>query len=211
MIGNDWDQLLKEEYQKPYFVQLLKFIDKEYQNKIIMPPKEQVFLALKQTPFSQVRVVILGQDPYPEINVANGLAFSASDNVATPKSLVNIKKLLEIDLGIKKENNSLDSWSEQGVLLLNAVLTVEANKVNSHRNLGWEKFTDQVIKILNKEKKRLIFVLLGRQAQQKKDLIDEKHIIIMTSHPSPLSAHRGFMRSKLFSQINQLLDDKITW
>lgn len=211
MIGNDWDELLKGEYQKPYFIDLMKFLEKEYQTKLIMPKKECVFQALKNTPFSKTRVVFIGQDPYPGVGVANGLAFSANDNIETPKSLVNIKKLLKIDVGVVKENNSLENWSKQGVLLLNTVLTVEATKANSHHGIGWETFTDVIIQILSCQKEKLVFVLLGRQAQKKKFLISDKHSIIMTSHPSPLSAHRGFMNSCLFSKINQFLEEEINW
>ncbi len=208
MIGNDWDDILKEEFKKDYFKKLMKFVKKEYQTKAIMPKQENLFKALKITNYKDLKIVIIGQDPYPTKGVADGLAFSTNDEIATPKSLVNIKKLLEKDLTIKKRTNNLESWSKQGILLLNRVLTVEEGKANSHQNNGWERFTEEIIRKINK-KEQIIFVLLGKQAQQVLKMIDKRHVVIITSHPSPLSAHRGFMTSNLFSRINKII--KIEW
>jgi len=211
MIGNDWDEVLKNEYKKLYFPKIMQQLEQEYQTKQIAPPKDKIFQAFKNTPFDKVRVVILGQDPYPEQGVANGLAFSANNDVKTPRTLKNIKKLLQKDLNIIKTDNDLTKWSQQGVFLLNTVLTIEVGKINSHRHIGWEKFTDAVIKKLSAREESIIFVLLGKQAQQKQKHIAKHHYIIATSHPSPLGVRYGFMESKLFSKINKRLKKPIAW
>ncbi len=212
LFNNDWDKVLEQEIQKKYFRNILHIMERKYQVKDITPPKERLFLALQKTPFSQVRVVILGQDPYPEKGVATGLAFATFQSNEEPKTLVNIKKLLSRDQGVTLQNNELEHWAEQGVLLLNAVLTTEVGKVGAHQKMGWEVFTDAVIRKISDDKAGVVFVLLGRKAQEKVKLIDEtKHHIIQTTHPSPLSAHRGFMDSQLFRQINEKLTDKIKW
>ncbi len=210
MINNDWDEKLLSEYQKAYFRELIQFVNRSYLEKEITPPADRIFRALQKTPFSQVRVVILGQDPYPEKGVATGLAF-ATNQEKKPRSLVNIEKALYYDLGRKIKNNNLDYWAEQGVLLLNTVLTNEIGQINAHRYIGWERFTDAIIKVISEEKEKVIFLLLGKQAQEKKQLIKKKHIIIEASHPSPQGAYRGFLQSKVFSQINNNLEQKIDW
>ena len=178
----------------------------EYSRNICFPPKKQIFRALELTPFDEVKVVILGQDPYHNDFQANGLCFSVSDMVPAPPSLKNIYKELESDLNIKKNTNDLASWALQGVLLLNTTLTVKAHEANSHKDLGWEQFTDFIIKEISTHKENIVFVLWGAYAQKKSQLIDsQKHLIIKTAHPSPLSAHRGFLGSKPFSKINNYL------
>ena len=207
MIGNDWDNLLKEEYQKPYFIDLLDFIKKEYKEKTIYPKQNEVFNAFRYTDFSNVKVVILGQDPYHGPNQAEGLSFSVKDEVLKPPSLQNIFKELESDLGIPfPEANSLKPWAKQGVLLLNAVLTVEEHKPTSHKDKGWETFTDDIIKIINKKEEPVVFILWGAYARAKKDLItNPKHLIIESAHPSPFSARNGFFGSRPFSKTNDFL------
>ena len=207
MIGNDWDNLLKEEYQKPYFIDLLDFIKKEYKEKTIYPKQNEVFNAFRYTDFSNVKVVILGQDPYHGPNQAEGLSFSVKDEVLKPPSLQNIFKELESDLGIPfPEANSLKPWAKQGVLLLNAVLTVEELKPTSHKDKGWETFTDDIIKIINKKEEPVVFILWGAYARAKKDLItNPKHLIIESAHPSPFSARNGFFGSRPFSKTNDFL------
>lgn len=212
MLNNDWEMILTVEMKKGYFQRLWAFIEKEYQNKMITPAKERIFYAFAKTPFQDVKVVILGQDPYPEKGVATGLAFATFAYNKAPRSLENIKKLLYKDQGVVLENPELEHWAAQGVFLLNTTLTNEVNKINAHVNLGWEIFTDEVIKKISEKKEGVVFVLLGGQAQSKEKIIDKtKHYIIKTSHPSPLSAHQGFMESCLFSQINEKLKEKIKW
>jgi len=211
MIGNDWDEVLKNEYKKSYFQKIMQKLELEYQTKQIAPPKDKIFQAFQNTPFYSVRVAILGQDPYPEKGVANGLAFSANNDVKTPRTLKNIKKLLKNDLNINKNDNDLTKWSQQGVFLLNTVLTVEVGRVNSHRDLGWETFTDEVIKKLSARNDQIIFVLLGKQAQQKRELIAKHHYVIATSHPSPLGVRYGFWESNMFGKINEILEKPINW
>ena len=209
MIGNKWDELLHNEYNKEYFKELLEFIKKKYQTKIIYPKQNEVFNAFRYTDYDNVRVVILGQDPYHGPNQAEGLSFSVSNLVKKPPSLVNIFKELESDLKIQfPEANSLKPWSKQGVLLLNAVLTVEEHKPTSHAGIGWETFTDEVIKILNKKEEPVVFILWGAYARKKKELItNKKHLIIESAHPSPFSAYNGFFGSKPFSKTNKFLKD----
>ncbi|MBR2678775.1 MAG: uracil-DNA glycosylase [Bacilli bacterium] len=209
MIGNDWDVLLKDEYNKEYFQNLLEFIKKEYQEKTIYPKQNEVFNAFRYTSFDNVKVVILGQDPYHGPNQAEGLSFSVSNEVLKPPSLQNIFKELETDLGIPfPKSNSLKPWARQGVLLLNAVLTVEEHKPTSHKDKGWEIFTDDVIKMLNKKEEPVVFILWGAYARNKKALItNPKHLIIESAHPSPFSARNGFFGSKPFSKTNEFLKD----
>ena len=207
MIGNAWDEELKEEYTKEYFTELMNFVRGEYKNKVIYPKQNEVFNAFRYTDFDNVKVVILGQDPYHGPNQAEGLSFSVSDDVLKPPSLQNIFKELESDLGIPfPKHNSLKPWTKQGVLLLNAVLTVEEHKPASHKGKGWETFTDDVIEILNKREKPIVFILWGAFARSKKSLITNKqHYIIESAHPSPFSARNGFFGSKPFSKTNDFL------
>ena len=207
MIGNNWDQLLKEEFEKEYFKNLLEFIKKEYKEKTIYPKQNEVFNAFRYTDFSNLKVVILGQDPYHGPNQAEGLSFSVSNEVLKPPSLKNIFKELESDLGIPfPEHNSLKPWANEGVLLLNAVLTVEEHNPASHKDKGWEIFTDNVIKVINKKEEPVVFILWGAFARSKKNLItNPKHLIIESAHPSPFSAYNGFFGSKPFSKTNEFL------
>ena len=201
-----WKEILAPIKNSEYFATLRKKINEEYSRNICFPPKKQIFRALELTPFDEVKVVILGQDPYHNDFQANGLCFSVSDMVPAPPSLKNIYKELESDLNIKKNTNDLASWALQGVLLLNTTLTVKAHEANSHKDLGWEQFTDFIIKEISTHKENIVFVLWGAYAQKKSQLIDsQKHLIIKTAHPSPLSAHRGFLGSKPFSKINNYL------
>lgn len=210
MIGNKWDQLLSEEYQKEYFTNLMSFIKKEYKEKTIYPKQNEVFNAFRYTDFDNLKVVILGQDPYHGPNQAEGLSFSVSNSVLKPPSLKNIFKELESDLGIPyPEANSLKPWAKQGVLLLNAVLTVEEHKPTSHKDKGWETFTDDVIKIINQKEEPVVFILWGAYARNKKALItNPQHYIIESAHPSPFSARNGFFGSKPFSKTNEFLRSK---
>ena len=207
MIGNDWDILLQDEYQKEYFKKLLDFVKKEYQTKTIYPKQNEVFNAFRYTSFDNVKVVILGQDPYHGANQAEGLSFSVSNEVLKPPSLQNIFKELESDLGMSfPKSNSLKPWAKQGVLLLNAVLTVEEHKPTSHKDKGWETFTDDIIKILNNKQEPVVFILWGAYARNKKSLItNSRHLIIESAHPSPFSARNGFFGSKPFSRTNKFL------
>lgn len=210
MIGNKWDELLEEEYKKEYFLKLMDFIKSEYKNKIIYPKQNEVFNAFRYTDFTNLKVVILGQDPYHGPNQAEGLSFSVSNSVLKPPSLQNIFKELENDLGIPfPQANSLKPWAKQGVLLLNAVLTVEEHKPTSHKDKGWETFTDDVIKIINQKKEPVVFILWGAYARNKKSLItNPNHYIIESAHPSPFSARNGFFGSKPFSKTNNFLKSK---
>ena len=207
MIGNKWDELLKDEYQKEYFQNLLQFIKEEYKKKTIYPKQNEVFNAFRYTDFDNLKVVILGQDPYHGPNQAEGLSFSVSNEVLKPPSLQNIFKELESDLGIPfPKANSLKPWAKQGVLLLNAVLTVEEHKPTSHKDKGWENFTDAIIEILNKKEDPIVFILWGSYAKSKKSLItNPKHLVIESAHPSPFSARNGFFGSKPFSRTNEFL------
>ena len=209
MIFNEkWDLILKEELTKEYFKKLGTFVKNEYKNKTIYPQYKNIFNALKYTDYDKVKVVILGQDPYHGENEAHGLSFSVLEGVRRPPSLDNIFKELYADLGIKRVNNNLTDWAQQGILLLNSVLTVEKDKAFSHKNKGWEVFTDTIIQKLNEREEPVIFVLWGYSARQKKELIDlSKHYIIESAHPSPLSANRGFFGTKPFSRINQILKE----
>ena len=210
MLGNDWDLVLKEEIEKEYFQKILLEIKKEYEKNTIYPKKEEIFKAFRKTSYDGTRVVILGQDPYPGENQAEGLSFSVKKGIPKPKSLQNIFKELNDDLGCEiPEHGSLLSWAEEGVLLLNAVLTVEANKPASHKFIGWERFTDEVIKKLNEKEEPVIFILWGNFARNKKQFItNSNHYIIESAHPSPLSAYNGFFGSKPFSKTNEILKIK---
>ena len=207
MIGNKWDYYLKQEFDKDYFKELLSFVKKEYHEKTIYPKQNEVFNAFRYTDFDNVKVVILGQDPYHGPNQAEGLSFSVSNEVLKPPSLQNIFKELASDLKIPfPEHNSLKPWAKQGVLLLNAVLTVEEHKPTSHKDKGWEQFTDAVIQILNKKEEPIVFILWGSYARSKKIYItNPKHLIIESAHPSPFSARNGFFGSKPFSRTNDFL------
>ena len=204
-----WTEILAPIKNTEYFTTLWEKVKEEYQTTKCFPPKNQIFRAIELTPFEEVKVVIIGQDPYHNDNQANGLCFSVSDKVTAPPSLKNIFKELEDDLGIKKTSNELEIWAKQGVLLLNATLTVRAHEANSHKDLGWEKFTDFIIKEISDKKENVVFVLWGAFAQKKAGLIDtSKHFIIQSAHPSPFSVHKGFFGSRPFSKINQFLEEK---
>ena len=208
-IDPSWKEFLKEEFTKPYFAQLKKFLIEERKNFTIFPPGGYIFNAFNLTPLDQVKVIILGQDPYHDHGQAHGLCFSVMDGVRFPKSLQNIFKELESDLNIPVPfSGNLEKWAKQGILLLNATLTVRAHQAGSHQNHGWEIFTDTIIKKLSDEKNNLIFVLWGNYARAKKVFIDsKKHHIIESVHPSPLSAYNGFFGSKPFSKINTILEE----
>ena len=210
MIGNSWDKLLQEEYKKEYFKNLMDFVKEEYKNKVIYPKQNEVFNAFRYTNYEDLKVVILGQDPYHGPNQAEGLSFSVSNEVIKPPSLKNIFKELESDLGIPfPEANSLKPWAKEGVLLLNAVLTVEEHTPTSHKDKGWEIFTDNVIKTINKKEEPVVFILWGSYARSKKEFItNPNHYIIESPHPSPFSAYNGFFGSKPFSKTNEFLKSK---
>ena len=207
MIGNDWDLVLEEEFKKEYFYNLLCNVNKVYKEKCVFPKKEQVFNAFRYTPYKNLKVVILGQDPYHGVGEAEGLSFSVPLGIRKPPSLVNIFKELNDDLGIEIPNTgSLHSWAKEGVLLLNAVLTVIKDSPASMRNMGWETFTDNVIKIINEKEEPVVFILWGAFARSKKKLItNPHHLVIESAHPSPLSAYNGFFGSKPFSKTNNFL------
>lgn len=207
IFNNDWDEQLKEETEKDYFQELRYKLAKEYKLHKVYPPKEDLFKALKLTPYQDTKVVILGQDPYHGPGQAHGLSFSVKPGVRIPPSLVNIYKELQSDLGVPIPNHgTLVHWAEQGVLLLNTVLTVRDGEANSHKGLGWERFTDAVIEKLNERDKPVVFILWGSHAQKKGAFIDrKKHLVIQSVHPSPLSVHRGFFGSRPFSKANAFL------
>lgn len=208
MIKNDWDNVLKDEFNKDYFKNLMKFINSEYNNKSIYPEYSNIFNALKHTSFNDVKVVILGQDPYHGEGEAHGLSFSVQEGTKIPPSLKNIFKELKNDLNIERKKTDLTDWADQGVLLLNAILTVEKDKPLSHKEKGWEIFTDKIIELLGEREKPIVFILWGNYARSKKNLIKNKsHFIIESAHPSPLSASRGFFDSKPFSRTNEFLKD----
>lgn len=207
MIGNDWDLYLEEEYNKDYFKKLIQFIDKEYKEKTIYPKKCEIFNAFRHTSYKDTKVVILGQDPYHGVNQAEGLSFSVKNCVRKPPSLQNIFKEMESDLGIPfPTSNSLIPWAEEGVLLLNTVLTVQESHPASHKDMGWELFTDEVIKKLNEKETPVVFILWGSFARSKKKLItNPRHYVIESAHPSPFSAYNGFFGSRPFSKTNAFL------
>lgn len=216
-LNNSWASLLSEEFEKPYYQQLREFLNIEYDTETIYPDKEDVFNALRYTDYEDVKVVILGQDPYHGPGQAHGLSFSVQPGVALPPSLRNIFKELHADLGcLIPKNGYLKKWTDQGVLLLNTVLTVRKGEAHSHKGQGWEVFTDKIITLLNEREKPVIFILWGKPAQSKLKLIDEsRHKIIKSVHPSPLSARRGFFGSKPFSKVNEILtelgEQEIDW
>ena len=207
MIGNSWDSLLSDEYKKDYFISLKNFIIKEYNSKTIYPKISEIFNAFTKTNYENVKVVILGQDPYHGENEAEGLSFSVKIGIQKPPSLINIFSELKNDLGIDPPNHgSLVSWAEQGVLLLNSTLTVVKDCPRSHAGKGWETFTDEVIKLINKKTIPVVFILWGSDARSKKSLITNPiHLVIESAHPSPLSAYKGFFGSKPFSKTNNFL------
>lgn len=203
-----FEEIINKERQKEYFKRLETFLEEEYRTKTIFPPKEEVFTAFNLCEFKDVKVVIIGQDPYHEINQAHGLAFSVKDGNKLPKSLINIYKELYDDLLVTRLTGELTEWASQGVFLINTVLTVEEGKANSHRNKGWEIFTSKVIEELNNDDSPKVFVLWGNQAYEYKKMITNvNHKIIKSVHPSPLSAYRGFFGSKPFSKINEFLKE----
>ena len=206
-IDESWKEVLKEEFEKDYFVNLTSFVRQEYKGKTIYPKASNIFNAFNLCPFDKVKVIILGQDPYHEPNQAHGLCFSVLEPTPSPPSLKNIFKEINLDLGIEPlESGDLTRWASQGVLLLNATLTVEAHKAGSHQGKGWEEFTDRVIFNLANRKSGLVFLLWGSYAQKKGEFIDQtKHLVLKSVHPSPLSAHRGFFGNHHFSQANNYL------
>ena len=208
MINNDWDNVLKDEYNKEYFKDLMSFVDDEYNNKTVYPKYSNIFNALKHTGYNDVLVVILGQDPYHGEGEAHGLSFSVLEGVKMPPSLRNIFKELKSDLDIDRTKTDLTDWADQGVLLLNSILTVLKDTPLSHKNKGWEVFTDKIIEKLGEREKPMVFILWGSYARSKKELIkNRKHLIIESAHPSPLSARRGFFGSKPFSRTNEFLKE----
>lgn len=208
-IANDWLEPLSPEFKKPYYAKLYKTVQQEYNTRLIFPPANDIFNAFEFTPLSEVKVVILGQDPYHGDGQAHGLCFSVKPDVDIPPSLVNIYQELHDDLGCYIPNNGyLEKWAKQGVMLLNTVLTVRAHQANSHRGIGWEEFTDAAIRILDEQDRPIVFLLWGRPAQMKKSMLhNPKHLILEAPHPSPLSAYRGFFGCKHFSQANAFLQE----
>lgn len=208
-INGDWLEALKDEFKKEYYKELFQKVNEEYRTRLIFPPANDIFNAFHLTPLKDVKVVILGQDPYHGNNQAHGLCFSVKPEVEIPPSLVNIYKELHEDLGCKIPSHGyLVKWAKQGVLMLNTVLTVRAHQANSHRGIGWEEFTDAAIRVLNAQDRPIVFILWGRPAQMKKAMLNNpKHLILEAPHPSPLSAYRGFFGSRPFSKTNQFLKD----
>lgn len=207
MIQNDWLQAIGAEFRKPYYTELFKFVKQEYDTKQVFPPAEDIFNAFHLTPFQDVKVVIIGQDPYHNDGQAHGLCFSVKPEVDIPPSLVNIYQELHDDLDCYIPNNGyLVKWAKQGVLMLNTVLTVRAHMANSHHGKGWEEFTDAAIRALNEKDRPIVFILWGRPAQMKKSMLNNpRHLILEAPHPSPLSAYRGFFGSRPFSKTNAFL------
>ncbi|HEY7416127.1 MAG TPA: uracil-DNA glycosylase [Ktedonobacteraceae bacterium] len=206
-IPEGWHERLADEFEKPYFKKLEAFVDGERERHSVFPPEQEVFSALRLTPYENVKVLLLGQDPYHDNNQAHGLCFSVRPGIKPPPSLMNMFKELHDDVGFRIPNNGyLVPWAEQGILLLNAVLTVRAHEANSHKGRGWETFTDRIISLVSAREDPMIFVLWGAYAQKKRSLIDtERHTIVQSAHPSPLSARNGFFGSKPFSTINKAL------
>ena len=209
-IGNSWDDVLAGEFEKEYYLKLREFLKTEYSSYRVYPPMEHIFRALKETPYDKVKAVILGQDPYHEPGQAQGLCFSVPEGVKQPPSLVNIFKEMQADLGVRPPSHgNLLTWANQGVLLLNAVLTVREHEANSHKNKGWEQFTDRVISLLNDREDPVVFILWGANAKAKASLItNDRHCILTGAHPSPLSAHNGFWGGKYFSRANEFLEER---
>lgn len=210
-FNNEWDELLKDEFKKPYYLELRKKLIYEYRTQQIFPGMYDIFNALKYTSYSDIKAVIIGQDPYHGVGQAHGLSFSVKKGVAPPPSLVNIFKEIKSDLGIDNmgKHGELTEWAKNGVLLLNSVLTVRANQARSHRNLGWEEFTDNVIRLINLREKPVVFMLWGANAKAKEKLItNPNHLILKAAHPSPLSAFNGFFGCRHFSKANEFLKSK---
>lgn len=216
-FGNDWDRLLAEEFEQDYMKDLQAFLAREYREYTVFPPKEDIFNALRYTAYRDVKVVVLGQDPYPGRGQAHGLSFSVRDGIALPKSLQNIFKELQEDVGFRMpQSGCLEKWAKQGVLMLNTVLTVREGEPNSHKGKGWEQFTDKVISLLNMREQPVIFVLWGANAKAKLNLItNPRNYVLSSQHPSPLSAYRGFFGCRHFSKINLILQrngmEQIDW
>lgn len=206
-ISNDWLEPLSPEFKKPYYRELYERVKEEYSTHQIFPPSDDIFNAFNLTPLSEVKVVIIGQDPYHNVGQAHGLCFSVKPDVDIPPSLVNIYKELHDDIGCYiPDNGYLEKWAKNGVLMLNSVLTVRAHSANSHKSIGWEKFTDAVIRVLNEQDRPIVYLLWGRPAQDKASQItNPKHLLLKAPHPSPLSAHRGFFGCKHFSKCNEFL------
>lgn len=209
IFKNDWQELLQEEMQKPYYQELRRLLIDEYRNYEIFPPADEIFTAFNLTSYKDVKVLILGQDPYHNIGQAHGLAFSVRDGVGIPPSLRNIYKELNNDLGIKiPDTGYLVNWARQGIMLLNTTLTVRAHSPMSHSKIGWEIFTDKVIELIDQKEEPVVFILWGNHARSKKKLIkNNKHLIIESAHPSPLSASRGFFGTRPFSRVNKYLNE----
>ena len=207
-LHESWREVLKEEFEKEYFLNLKNFLKEEKEKFTVFPPGKLIFSAFDHTPFNNVKVVIVGQDPYHDDGQANGLCFSVSDGIKKPPSLQNIFKEINSDLGLAiPETGNLEKWATQGVLLLNATLTVRAHNAGSHQKKGWETFTDKVISVISEKREKVIFMLWGKFAQSKVNLIDtDKHYILYAAHPSPLSAYNGFFGCKHFSQTNTILE-----
>ncbi|MBO0588781.1 uracil-DNA glycosylase [Sporosarcina sp. E16_8] len=208
LFGNDWDEVLNDEFEKPYYSKLREFLKREYEEETIYPQLDDLWTAFKLTPFNEVKVVVLGQDPYHGPGQAHGLSFSVKPGVKIPPSLRNMFKELTSDIDCPLPGGgTLTGWAEQGVLMLNTVLTVRDGQAHSHRKQGWETFTDEVIRLLSNRDEPIVFVLWGRHAQEKKKLIDlSRHAIIESVHPSPLSASRGFIGSRPYSKTNKILE-----
>ena len=208
-ISNDWLEALQGEFKKPYYKQLFETVKKEYETHLVFPPSDDIFNAFHLTPLKDVKVVILGQDPYHNVGQAHGLCFSVRRGVAIPPSLVNIYQELHDDLGCAiPDHGYLEKWARQGVLMLNTVLTVRAHQANSHRGIGWEEFTDAAIKVLDEQDRPIVFILWGTPAQRKKTMLhNPRHLVLEAPHPSPLSAYRGFFGSRPFSKTNAFLEE----
>ena len=208
-ISNDWLEALRGEFKKPYYRQLFETVKKEYATHLVFPPSDDIFNAFHLTPLKDVKVVILGQDPYHNVGQAHGLCFSVQKGVAIPPSLVNIYQELYDDLGCSiPDHGYLVKWARQGVLMLNTVLTVRAHQANSHRGIGWEEFTDAAIKVLDEQDRPFVFILWGTPAQRKKTMLhNPRHLVLEAPHPSPLSAYRGFFGSRPFSKTNAFLEE----
>ena len=208
-LTGGWERALKEEFHKDYYKKLYSFVKSEYQSHIVYPPADKLFTALHLTPLESVRAVILGQDPYHEPGQAMGMSFSVPEGVEIPPSLKNIYKEIHEDVGEKiPDTGDLTKWAEQGVLLLNAVLTVREHEANSHKGKGWEEFTDAIIKAVDKEDRPIVFLLWGRNARDKRDIITNPgHLVLEAAHPSPLSAYNGFFGCRHFSKCNRFLRD----
>ncbi|MCI6638316.1 MAG: uracil-DNA glycosylase [Bilifractor sp.] len=208
-LSGSWEIAMKPEFSKPYYRKLFRTVNQEYRTRTIYPPAEDIFNAFHFTPLDQVKVVILGQDPYHEPRQAHGLSFSVKPGIEIPPSLVNIYQELHDDLGCYiPDNGYLVKWAKQGVMMLNTVLTVRAHQANSHRNIGWEEFTDAAIRVLADQDRPMVFILWGRPAQRKAEMIyNPKHLVLKSPHPSPLSAYRGFFGSRPFSKTNRYLEE----